>query len=277
MKKVAVIGNAKSYLFKRLHEESHPQLSLHSFLDVRVEMKDGEVVIYFGDTLATDYSAVYFYAIGSKKPEAQEIAHFLASHGVRILDPAIASRDFPLDKLYLGKQGHLHYPPSTFYSSLKRDDLAALTYPSVFKVIGKSKGRGISLIENEQEARDFLDENGSMLIVQKPLAIDHDYRVIIINGRALGAVRRDIASGSTFATTKGGGKRNLAVIPHEILANIEQAVVEKGLFLAGVDLAFADDKYYCFEINSSPQIKVTEHHTGVNVAGNLIEGLLNPL
>lgn len=258
---------------KRLKEEARitgAPVRFFSVHELDAHMADAAVHIHVGTTNLAEFDRIYFYAVGSHKEEIKEIAHYLGSKGTVILDPAIQEGCFPLDKLFLSQQHYIPFPKSTFYFSLKEKDIAKLTYPVIIKSIEGSKGRTVTLAKNQQDIERHIAKHSAKCIIQEYIPIESDMRVLVINGEIQGVLER-FKQGDNFLTTKPRGIRKSTTIPKSLEKKIKQLVRAKGLFFAGVDIAFHNDTYYCFEVNSSPQVRVFERETKINIAQNFLK------
>jgi glutathione synthase/RimK-type ligase-like ATP-grasp enzyme len=93
-------------------------------------------------------------------------------------------------------------------------------------------------------------------------------------------VRVHVVSGQTFATRietdrvdyryahRDGGSAALEPfrLPDDVAEKCVALAADLGLELAGIDLLFADDGVYCFEVNPSPAFSYFERETGQPIA-----------
>lgn len=161
-------------------------------------------------------------------------------------------------------------------------------FPFVMKKLSGSQGRGVMLIKDAQQLEDVLgmmdstkkDENH--LIFQQYIKASKgiDLRVIVVGGRAIGAMKRTGKAGSFKANFSLGG----TVENYPLTQDLEWLAVEAanalGLSLAGVDLLFDNDgQFQICEVNSNPGLEGFEMATGINVPGEVYKFLqlkINP-
>lgn len=275
-KKILLLGNSKSHLAERLTQEAtvtgvdFTALSLNA---VRVVFQNGEVTVLGpGDVNLRSFDIVYLYAMGSKMPIALEIARVLSSQGVKIVDEVLASGALPHDKLFALGQNILPSPNTTFYFSLTEADAASITYPVIAKSIHGSMSRGVRLLNSPTEMIEFRDHFGTQVIVQEYLPVKADYRVLVVGDKVIGVLQRNGKNLKLLGLTREQ-RVVLPTIPDEVLARTVLAAKQKGLSIAGVDIAEHDGQFYCFEINSSPRVKSLEKRAGVNVAKAILDFL----
>lgn len=175
----------------------------------------------------------------------------------------LASSNIPIPKTMLAK-----FPIDV--STIEKE----FRYPLILKTITGSQGKGVFLLENRNKLNDISSlmeiskDSKINLILQEFVASSKgkDIRVIVIGGRAIGAMIRK-AKGRNFKAnySAGGG-----VKPLELNPVIEWLAIEStrvlGLDLAGVDILFDNEnKYKICEINSYPGFEGFEKATGINV------------
>lgn len=176
---------------------------------------------------------------------------------------ALAAESLPIPKTMLAK---FPIPPEL----LERE----FGFPFVMKKLSGSQGRGVMLIKDPQQLEDVLgmmdntkkDENH--LIFQQYIKASKgiDLRVIVVGGRAIGAMKRTGKAGSFKANFSAGG----TVENYPLTQDIEWLAIEAantlGLSLAGVDLLFDENgQFQICEVNSNPGLEGFEMATGINV------------
>lgn len=176
---------------------------------------------------------------------------------------ALATESLPIPKTMLAK---FPIPPEV----IERE----FGFPFVMKKISGSQGRGVILIKDHQQLEDVLgmidsgnkDEN--QLIFQQFIKASTgvDLRVIVVGGRAIGAMKRTGKVGSFKANFSAGGTVENYQLTQEIEWLAVEAANSLGLGLAGVDLLFDEDgQFQICEVNSNPGIDGFESATGINV------------
>lgn len=228
---------------------------------LRLTIGTGETGFQHPEGLAVP-DLVYTRLGASAPAVAVDVVRQLEMSGVTCVNNAAsleASRD-KLRSLQLMARGGLPIPRSVLVGS--RDDIDTIPdllgpAPWVVKLPVGSKGAGVTLVESMRALRSLLDvltSLGQRALVQRFVASSKgaDTRVLVLDGRAVLAVRRQ-ARGDEFRSNVHLGGDDLAATLDEEAASIaEQAARLHGLRVAGVDLLADDDGYVIAEVNASP-------------------------
>jgi RimK family alpha-L-glutamate ligase len=149
-----------------------------------------------------------------------------------------------------------------------------LHFPFILKPNKGSKGEGVLLIENI----DMLNEVERPLpemVFQNFIKNSGDYRVFILGGRALGAIKRTASDGNFLNNVSKGGSAE-AVTDVRLMSALRKIGTTVAstfeLTLCGVDIIYDDitKKFFFLEVNTVPQWKGFQGATGINVAEELI-------
>lgn len=138
-------------------------------------------------------------------------------------------------------------------------------YPMVIKMPEGSFSNGVFKADSRQELSQKLTdllEKSALVLVQEFLYTDHDWRIGILNGRALYACRYHMAK-NHWQIYNHKSKRNFSggfdtlptfEVPKVVLnAALKAAgVVGKGLY--GIDIKLYDKRAYVIEVNDNPNI-----------------------
>ena len=155
---------------------------------------------------------------------------------------------------------------------VKEDDFAArverhLGLPVVVKKNFGSMGYGVRLARTREELREIREEwKLEPHLYQEYLAesAGRDIRVIVVGGRALGAMERVNAGDFRSNVEQGGVGRAIALSPR-MREIAERAAELLGLCYAGVDLLETDAGPVLCEVNSNAYFRAFEESTGVPV------------
>jgi len=147
-------------------------------------------------------------------------------------------------------------------------------FPIILKKSSGSQGKGVMLIQNEDQIKgmgDMLDVSKSMIFQEYISSSEgRDIRVIVVGGRAIGAMMRIAKSGFKSNFHQGGWVKPVTLSRSlEWLAITAAQNVE--LDFAGVDILIDKDTYKICEINSSPGFEGFELATGVNVPEEVLD------
>jgi len=278
--KTALIGNTECYGTERLKEEFEKRdlmLTLVPLKDLVFSVVEGAVKLADGqgnDLLAHD---VYiFRGMGDRTQEVAVIARYLRAHGKVVLEDAFARRGVHIGKL-APTMVDQHIPIPDYHLLFSENDalFSSVTYPLIVKGLDGSQGRKVRLAESEEALHAYLQDKERFeypIMLQKYLPIEYDYRVIVVDGKPLGAMKR-YNKENDFLTIRAGGEREKVALSQEALDIAVRAAHVAQLDVAGVDLVEHEGVYYRLEVNMSPQFKVFERVTGENVAGAIVEML----
>lgn len=212
------------------------------------------------------------------------LSHILEKSGYKLVNVAKAI-ELCDDKMktYVELSGKGIPVPDTISSPLNyvgiNDDFYAeienhLGYPVVIKEVYGSMGKGVYLAKN----RDELIKIRSDLILKPHLyqkfigTGGNDIRVIVIGGKAVGAMER--RNENDFRSNVELGGTGVAVpLDKDVKCIAEKSAKLLGLDYCGVDVLKDGDKYYVCEVNSNAFFKGFRSATGIDVARLYVEYL----
>ena len=148
--------------------------------------------------------------------------------------------------------------------------------PVVVKVTQGTQGDGVFLRHTAFEVRNLVQGllmTGKSVLVQEYIAESHgkDIRALVVGDRVVACMRRR-ARGREFRSNYhlNGTVENVDLPPRYAEAACRAARV-LGLNIAGVDLLEGNDGPLVLEVNSSPGLEGIEKASGVNVAGAIVD------
>jgi RimK family alpha-L-glutamate ligase len=146
-------------------------------------------------------------------------------------------------------------------------------FPLIVKSIAGSRGKGVFLCETPDQMEDLMDilelskKEDVYYVIQEFVAGSKgkDIRVMVVGGRAIGAIVREAQAGKYKANISRGGLGK----PFELNPEVEWLSIEAarvlGLDIAGVDILFDGEGYKVCEANSGPGFKGFEMTTDLNI------------
>ncbi|KAG2393783.1 hypothetical protein C9374_003547 [Naegleria lovaniensis] len=148
------------------------------------------------------------------------------------------------------------------------------TFPLILKKVSGSQGNGVLLIQDQGQLVDIAElvDPSNPLLIQEFIkdSSGKDIRVIVVGGRAIGAMKR-IATKGFKSNFHQGGKVEQVPLTQELELLAVECALACGLDVAGVDILFdGDNSYKICEVNSSPGFEGFEMATGVDVAKEII-------
>lgn len=121
-------------------------------------------------------------------------------------------------------------------------------YPCVAKEIKNSMGRGVFLIENRKELKEYIDNNDS-LYIQERLPIDRDLRVVYVGNKVIAAYWRIGKEGSFHNNIAKGGSYSFENIPIGGINIVDAIAKTLNINHAGFDVVVVDNNFYILEFN----------------------------
>lgn len=153
-------------------------------------------------------------------------------------------------------------------------------WPIICKHERGYQGKSVRKFENEKELDKFLnkvdEKNLGMYLWQKCLPTRWDLRIIVLKGKAIGAMKRS-ANGEEFRSnfSLGGNVESWNLDEKDRLI-AEKVAAVCGLDYCGVDIMKDNEgESYVLEVNRQCQFQGFEKSTGINVAKEVVEMLLN--
>lgn len=173
---------------------------------------------------------------------------------------------------------HCRTIPTFHFHAL--DDLRAalerglITYPFIIKPNKGAQGEGVRRIE---QAADLAQLSGSIdsYVVQPWLENSGDYRVLMVGGVMVGAMKRVRGDGSHLNNIAQGAQSQ-AVTDEHILARLRLIANEvmdaTRLAFFGIDILYSegDKQWYFLEVNTIPEWQAFQDVTGVDIPGAVI-------
>ncbi|MDD2483320.1 MAG: hypothetical protein PHE32_00660 [Candidatus Shapirobacteria bacterium] len=161
----------------------------------------------------------------------------------------------------------------------ERETFGDWEFPIIAKHEKGYQGKSVRKFESIKEVRKFVkrinEKNIGMFLWQKCLPTRWDLRIIVLDGKAIGAMKRS-AVGDEFRSnfSLGGNVEawNLSETDREIAEKVAKVC---GLDYCGVDIMKDnDDNSFVLEVNRQCQFQGFEKSTGINVAKLVVEMFL---
>ena len=158
-------------------------------------------------------------------------------------------------------------------------------FPIIMKTLRGSKGVGVLFVESKKSLDAIVQlvyktDEESDLLIQEYIKTDYDVRVIVLDGRVIASMRRDVVEGdfrSNYAQGASVSKFNLTDMEEKQCLLAAKAV--DGIFTA-VDFIPAKNRDknppYILEVNSSPGTDGIEEATNTNISKEVLTHFLNP-
>ena len=147
--------------------------------------------------------------------------------------------------------------------------------PVVLKLLEGTQGLGVILADTQNAAGSVMEAfNGleARIIVQEFIkeAGGADIRAFIVDGKVVGAMKRQGKEGEFRSNLHRGGSANIIELSEEVEETALIAAKAMGLGVAGVDMLQSSHGPLVLEVNSSPGLEGIEKATGIDIAKKII-------
>ena len=169
--------------------------------------------------------------------------------------------------------------PKTVFASNKScsEDVLKLAggCPLIMKILEGTQGKGVVLVDSAMSAKSVLDAFNGLdinIIIQEFIeeANGEDVRVLVVNNKVVGAMKRKAKSSEFRSNLHQGGTAELHKLTRKEKSAAINAAKAMGLSVCGVDLINSNRGPLVLEVNSSPGLEGIEKSTGVNIAKEIV-------
>lgn len=284
--RIAVLSrNSNLYSTKRLvqaiREAGHEALVVdHSLCDLVIE-QEGPSIIFKGQELQEIDAiiprigaSVTFYGTAVVR-QFELMGTFSANNSQAI----VRSRDKLRSLQILSKAG-LGMPKTVCTNFSKGGEKQLIEYvggaPLIIKLLEGTQGLGVVLAETKKAGQSVIEAFHGLkarIIVQEFIkeAKGADIRAFIVNGKVVGAMKRQGAEGEFRSNLHRGGKATVIRLSRAERAAALGAAKALGLDVAGVDMLQSARGPLILEVNSSPGLEGIEKATGIDIAGIIVK------
>lgn len=268
-------------LFRTIQEAGHEAIIVdHSLCDLIIE-QEGPSIIYKGEKLV-DIDAIIprigasvtFYGTAVVRQfELMGVFSAIESQAI------VRSRD-KLRSLQILSRAGLGMPKTAFTNFSKGGEKQIVEHvggaPLIIKLLEGTQGLGVVLAETRKAGQSVIEAFHGLkarIIVQEFIkeAKGADIRAFIVNGKVVGAMKRQGAEGEFRSNLHRGGKAVVIKLSRAEKIAALNAAKALGLDIAGVDMLQSDRGPLILEVNSSPGLEGIEKATGVNIAKTIVE------
>ena len=276
--------NAELYSTKRLIEAGVQKgwdIEVIDYLKCSIEIMKGELHInYLGKKLPTPDAIIprigasrTFY--GTAMVRHFEMMDVFSTSG----NLAIARSRDKLRSLQVLSKHNVDMPKTVFASNKSSaKDVIALSggTPLVLKILEGTQGVGVVLVDTEKAAKSVLDAFYGMdvnLLVQEFIkeAGGADIRALVVDGKVVGAMKRQGATGDFRSNLHQGGSATAHKLTRKEKSTALAAAKAMGLGVCGVDMIESARGPLVMEVNSSPGLEGIEKSTEIDIAGKVMD------
>lgn len=148
--------------------------------------------------------------------------------------------------------------------------------PLVIKLLEGTQGIGVVLAETRKAAKSVIEAFYGLkadILIQEFIAEagGSDIRALVVNGKVIGAMKRQGVEGDFRSNLHRGGSATPIKLSRKEKEVAVKAAKAMGLNVAGVDLLPSSRGPLVLEVNSSPGLEGIEKATGVDVAGKIVD------
>jgi ribosomal protein S6--L-glutamate ligase len=283
--KIAILSRGpKLYSTRRLVEAAEQrghEVVVLDHLKCVLVIEKGNPHIYYGGKEITGIDAIiprigtsvtFYGAAVVRQFEQMKVFSSVESQAL------VRSRD-KLRSLQLLAKAGIGMPKTAFASAPKNIDNVLEQVggaPVVIKLLEGTQGIGVILAETHKSAKSVIESFLALsanILVQEFIkeAGGADIRAFIVDGKIVGAMKRQGLPGEFRSNLHRGGSANVIELTKEERETAIKAAKKLGLAIAGVDMLQSSRGPLVMEVNSSPGLEGIEGATGVDIAGKIIE------
>lgn len=283
--KIAVLSrNSSLYSTKRLVEagrkRGHEMIVL-DHLKCTVLSEIGTPSIYYNGEPLTEIDAIIprigasvtFYGTAIVR-QFEMMGTFTTNSSIAI----VRSRD-KLRSLQILSRHHVGIPKTAFANHPRNIDTLIKQVggtPLIIKLLEGTQGIGVVLAETKKAAQSVIEAFYGLnanILVQEFIkeAGGADIRAFVVNGKVVGAMKRQGAEGDFRSNLHRGGTSKVIRLTREEKKVAVEAAKAMGLSVAGVDMLQSERGPLIIEVNSSPGLEGIEAATQKDIAGEVIK------
>ena len=256
----------------------------YSSLTFHIET-DRSKVFYQGEELPKAKMALFRSAGGDGFyiPQRDYLLEKLGKEGTYILNEKTYRRWSRLDKItqhFEFQLGNLPFVESLNFCSSEELLNTHPDFPFILKHNLSSQGRDVHKITSDEQLKELIPSRYSArtTLVQPFLKAGEDLRVIVLGGKAIGAMRRRAQEGHYLTNFSVGGIVEAYDLTKDMKRAREIAEETANYFdteYVGVDLMSDENgDWKLLEINRACQFEGFEKSTGINVAKEVVSYLV---
>src|SRR5690625_4108252 len=289
--KIAILSrNRKLYSTKRLVESienrGHKAVVLdHLKCDIVIEKGDPSI-IHHGERIRGIDAVVprigpYVTIYGTSVSRQLEMMKTVTAVESQAL---VRSRD-KLRSLQILARSGIGLPKSVFTNYAREVDKIIEGVggaPLIVKLLEGTEGYGVVPAPPLKAAESIIEAFHSMkarIIVQEFIeeAGGADLRAFVVNGKVVGAMKRQGREGEFRSNLHQGGSGSLVKLTKQERSTALTAAKVMGLSIAGVDMVQSKRGPLVLEVNSSPGLEGIEKATGKDIAAKIIDFMIHKI
>lgn len=267
-------------IFETLFREKSPQTTVDFANYDDVSRYQNEY--YVNDNKLSEYDYVFFGFMYRFTTISTLLVNHLVKHGIPHMK--YETYDYYHNKAYqFDLLETLGYPyiPSIMTTKLTHNiinQVKLFGYPVIVKDVFSDRGEAVYEIKDKEELIDTFDYNDKLMLIQKYIPNDGEYRVITIKNKVVLIAKKDAVSGVNKKNLNAR-KSKKGYLPQDVINMCED--VSKHMFtdIIGFDIIQDknDGKYYIIETNASPHFSMFSVVTNVSVPEKIVDYILQEI
>jgi glutathione synthase/RimK-type ligase-like ATP-grasp enzyme len=234
---------------------------------------------YIDDMKLKEYDFVFFGFMSKFTSIVKMLISYLDNNNVPYLKyGTFKDLDNKAYEMHLVDSLGYPYIPSIMTTKLSKrvvDAVKEFGFPVIVKDIDLNRGEGVWKIEDMKELRRTFAYGSKLMIIQKFLPNDGDYRVITIKNKVELIIKKERVEGSKEfrANVARGGKAVKGTLPQDVIDMCEDISKHLVCDIVGFDIIqdIETKKYYVMETNSSPHFPTFSVISEVDIPGLLVD------
>jgi glutathione synthase/RimK-type ligase-like ATP-grasp enzyme len=228
---------------------------------------------YIDNMRLKEYDFVFFGFMSNFSTVVKMLIHYLDKHNIPYLKyGTYKDLDNKAYEFHLLESLGYPYIPSIMATKLTKrviQHVKEFGFPVIVKDVNLNRGEGVFKIDKMSQLVDHFGYNNKLMLIQKFIPNDGDYRVISIKNKVELVIKKERIKGSKEfrANVARGGKAVKGSLPPDIIAMCED--ISKHLICDIVGFDIIQDKvtgkYYVMEANSSPHFPTFSVISEINI------------
>jgi len=267
---------------------------LASFSDLNYFSKEEKFSLIVKEKDVSEFDLIYIRMVGKRLEDVTLLVNYAKEKNIKVIDrlyenaislPSSISKAMEMRSLIKEKLPL----PTTYYASLdkiRKNANEKIGYPFVIKSTSGKKSRDVWIVENSDDLNEHTEKllerekEGHRFFAQKLIKASQRIRVLVIGGKAIGAITRPTKYRKRWTEKINGEypegeKKAISPIPSEIESLSMQAAKAADLDICGVDILKEDNtgKLFVIEANAAPSWKALAKDTGICVEEEILKYL----
>lgn len=271
-----IVSDSNELLLKSLKEHGI-ETRIVNPLAVAIAVTDAEIAFYENGSLMPVPHLVVFRKKRGAEEQTYTLAQALIKKGIPLFE-SVGGGGLSKSGTTIKRIGTFNTIPTLFGSkeTIKINLKAELfMYPLIVKPSKGHHGKNVFLVSNESELHIALEKIDEELMVQKYIQIENEYRVMVVQGKAIGVTKKNgdgVAKNASVGGTFESAERE------DIAVFAEKVALFQGGVVYGVDIAETNDgTLYVIECNRAPEFIEFNRALGVKVEDFIVSAILKCL